>query len=295
MPPVVVPAANAIVPFVPPALTGAAGLAGLLAGAPIPVVIGLGLGTGLLLGGALGQLWGPANKPRAGQWPWPFDQPNTDLSDFDDLGVLIPAVKFTTWKVEFPGRTGIWQIPTEGYGFLYFTFVSPFGQRFWVSQAIKANGTLADPVGFPQDIGGSPARPISAEQTWIIKSRVPGGDPVPVTPSPGFVPGIPSAPVLPEPEPLPSPQPEPQRPRVVPPLTVPTIPGSRPVSPAPAGLPTPATPRTSPPPATLPRIPGFPAPVPTRTTTPTGTQTRPDGTLVPTPKPPSLKRQPTSM
>ena len=62
IPPVVgLPAANAIVPFVPPVVGGGAAVGGLIGGAPPLVVVGGAIVAGVLLGAAVEQLWGWAN------------------------------------------------------------------------------------------------------------------------------------------------------------------------------------------------------------------------------------------
>lgn len=289
IPPVVgLPAANAIVPFVPPVVGGAAAVGGLIGGAPPLVVVGGAIVAGVLLGAAVEQLWGWANgrKERSAS-----RYPDLDgLADDKKSAVADPA-GVTRYEVRTPETYSQYRYIDSVTGPVFYLLPGawPGHSNPGITYTRQLRLRWTDPAGIDYDViptffwqwnestNVADIAHVREAGTGLRPPAVPWPVPVP-------------APPLPEPEPLAEPEPLPRRPLAPPPVTVPTIPGSIPTTePAPAGVPTPTTPRTSPPPATLPRIPGFPAPVPTRTPSPTGTQTRPDGTLSPTPKTPVVK------
>lgn len=289
VPPVVaVPAANTIVPFIPPAIGAAAGVAGLVGGAPPLVVLGGAVLVGALLGAAIEQLWGWANG-RKGTQATGTDPVPTGLPSDAEGGTLFSPPAGQYLRVYDPagfGRSSTYAAPVS---FWWAEFNQSGSAFLWLAldgfPPFRWRETLF--YGFEVATG---APPISFVLTYVEPDGTPLPAPVvPAEPQPAWDPFPQEVPVLPEPEPLPEPDPLPERPKVVPPFVAPAIPGSRPTDPAPAGVPTPTTPRTSPPPAVLPRVPGFPAPWSPTVTAPEGTQTRPDGTVTPTPKPPVVK------
>lgn len=292
IPPVVaVPAANAIVPFVPPVVSGAAAVGGLIAGAPPLVVIGGAVLAGALVGIALQQLWGWANSSR-GIGTSVVDPP-TEIPPATTAGLLYEAPAGYTVRI----------IDTRGFGHISFwgsTVSLWWQQEGWYDEA---NGVQAGYMWVATPSGSFQYRPLAG--LMRLTGDMPP-DPVEIAAVKAGEPDVALSPAVPQPnwfgEPLPLPpllpqtlpeaEPLPERPRQVPPLTVPAIPGSRPAEPAPAGLPTPTTPRTQPPPATLPQAPVFPQPLPAGAPRPTGSPVRPDGSVAPAPEPPVTRTPP---
>ena len=275
-----------MVPFVPAAVAAGAGLTGLVAGAPLLPVVGLGLASGVLLGAALGNLWGTANNPRGqlsgSRYPDLDDLADDKKSAYPDPGTA------TTYEVLVHEPYSQYRYITSATGPVFYLLGGnwPSGSNPNIVYTRQLRLRWSDPTGIDYDVlptffwGHNETTDISSVAALRVVSTGETQAPVP-WPS-----AVPPAPVLPEPEPLPELEPLPAVPLPVFPTVAPTIPDSWPTSPAPAGVPTPTTPTRSAPPATLPQLPGLPSPVPVSPTVPQGTPTAPDGTLTPAPNPP---------